>query len=53
MVKPKRKFICEVECPQCSEKLEVFQKTETIEPAQKAQKTITYWAQKSTQTQLP
>jgi len=48
----KRKHECTVECPHCLKIIDVIKLTETIMPAQKADKKVSYIAEKSIQTTL-
>lgn len=48
----KRKHECTVECPHCAKIIDVIKLTETITPAQKADKKVSYVAEKSVQTHL-
>lgn len=51
-MKKKKSHECPIECPHCSGIIDVFKETETISPAQKAEKKVTYIAEKSVQTTL-
>ena len=44
--------ICTIECPYCAKIIDVIKDTEVISPAQKAEKKVTYHAEKSRQTSL-
>jgi hypothetical protein len=48
----KKKLVCEVECPNCSQKLVILREVEIIQPMVPAEKTERYFAEKSTQTTL-
>lgn len=45
-------FICTVECPHCAKIVDVKKDTEIITPGTKAEKKVTFRAEKSTQTHL-
>lgn len=44
--------ICTIECPHCAGIIDVLKETEVITPAQKAEKKVTFRAEKSKQTTL-
>ena len=45
--------VCTIECPHCAELIDVIKETEVITPAVKAERKVTYKAEKSVQTSLP
>ena len=45
-------FICTIECPHCAKIVDVLKDTEVITPATKAEKKVTFQAEKSKQTTL-
>jgi L-lysine 2,3-aminomutase len=51
-MKNKRVVVCSVECPFCLKQVDVLKEEETITPAQKAEKEVRYFAEKSTQKTL-
>lgn len=50
--KKKKGHICTIECPYCAKIVDVYKEEEVITPAQKAEKKVTYRAEKSVQTSL-
>lgn len=44
--------VCTIECPHCTGLIDVIKETEVIEPAVKAEKKVSYRAEKSVQTSL-
>lgn len=44
--------VCTIECPHCTQIVDVIKDTEIITPAQKAEKKVSYRAEKSEQTKL-
>jgi len=44
--------VCTIECPHCAQLIDVIKETEIIEPAVKAEKKVSYRAEKSVQTSL-
>jgi hypothetical protein len=51
-MKKKREIICSIACPHCQKSIDVVKEEELITPAQKAEKEITFFAEKSSQTKL-
>jgi hypothetical protein len=49
----KKGFIATIRCPCCSKIIEVMKIEDIITPAIKAEKQISYYAEKSGQTELP
>jgi hypothetical protein len=48
----KKKLVCEVDCPNCGQKLVILREVEIIQPMVPAEKKERYFAEKSTQTTL-
>lgn len=50
--KKRETHVCTLECPYCAKIIEVIQETEVITPMQKADKKVSFKAEKSTKTSL-
>lgn len=48
----KRGHVCTIECPYCAKIIDVIKEEEVISPAVKAEKKVTFRAEKSVQTNL-
>lgn len=50
--KKQQGHVCTIECPYCAQVIDVLKEEEVISPAVKAEKKVTYHAEKSVQTSL-